>query len=436
MSDARQTADSARAENPPERTVARVHKNRWPGWIWAVPLAAVGTVIWLVVRAWSAHGVAVTVTFENAAQMKAGTTDVIYRGIVIGEVSGVSLAEDGSKAIARLRIHDEEKKYLRTGTRFYLEGAAVSLSDPGSLKAILAGPTIQMLPGGGMPSRSFVGIAGAAPMRLTVAIPYRINFDGAIGDLKAGAPITLRAFEVGEVLSVDMSIDSHDGSIQTTAEVALDPLRFHFKGVKSVADWTPVMNAALKSLVANHLRARLSQSPPLIGARQIELAMVPDAPPAGLEAADGLLEIPSVNDSGLDHLIKAAGQFPLQQIGNNVRAITEHIKTLSSSPHLQDSLVHLDAALKELDRTLRTAGPKVAPTLQSVQDTVERLKATAGELDQTVGAARALMGHDPAAPDGSLEPTLLHVSEAARAIRELADYLDAHPESLIKGRLK
>ena len=420
-----------------QRTVAQVHRNRWPGWIWAVPLAAVAIVVWLVVRELSARGVAVTVTFEDAAQMKADTTQVLYRGIVVGKVSEVSLAADGSKAVVQLRIHDEEKNYLRAGTRFYLEGATPSLSDPASLKAILAGPTIQMLPGKGAAARSFIGITGAAPASLAVVIPYRIIFDGAVGDLQAGAPVTLSGFKVGEVTGVDLSVDPIEGTIHTATQIVLDPLRFHMRGVvQKGGDWAPEMNAALKSLVEHHLRARLSQSPPLVGPHQVELAVVPEAAPASFEVSDGLFEIPSVDSSGIDHVIKAAGQFPIREIGDNVRAITEHIKTLSSAPQLKDSVVHLDDALKELDRTLRAAGPEVAPTLQSVRETVERLKATAGELDKTVIAARALMGNDPAAPDGSLEPTLLHVSEAARAIRGLADYLDAHPESLIKGRLK
>lgn len=430
-------SDAPPGETPPQRTVARTQRRSWPGWIWAVPLAAIAIVVWLVVRELSERGVSVSIRFDDAAQAKAGSTNVIYRGIIIGKVSKISLAEDGSQAIVTVRIHDQEKEYLRAGTRFYLEGATVSLSDPASLKAILAGPTIEMLPGAGPPSRSFIGIVGDAPQRLSVAIPFRVKFNGAGGDLKAGAAVTLSGFKIGEVSTVELSVDLDDGSMHTAVQIALDPTRFHFKGAGlKTADWNALMNAAMKSLIGNHLRARLSQSLPLIGPRQIELAQVPDAAPASLEVSDGIAEIPTAESSGIDHLVKAAGQFPLRQIGENLRAITEHINSLSSAPQLKDSVVHLDNALKQLDQTLRTAGPKVAPTLQSVQDTVKSLKATAGELDKTVGAARAILGDNPAAPDGSLEPTLLHISEAARAIRVLAEYLDAHPESLIKGRSK
>jgi ABC-type transporter Mla subunit MlaD len=107
---------------------------------------------------------------------------------------------------------------------------------------------------------------------------------------------------------------------------------------------------------------------------------------------------------------------------------------LTSSPHLKSSIAHLDQALSQLDQTLKDAAPQVAPTLRSVRDTVDRLRATAAELDKTAQAARLTIGADAAAPDGSVQPTLLHVSEAARSIRVLADYLDQHPEALIKGR--
>jgi paraquat-inducible protein B len=404
----------------PQRTVARAQKARWPGWIWAVPLAAVAIVIWLMVRELSAGGVSVRIRFDDAAGMKAGSTRVTYRGVVIGKVTKIALAGDGSHVEATLRIHDDASGLLRTGTRFYL--ATVSLSDPASLRAILAGPTIEMVPGAGAPSRSFDGIAGAAPARLAVAILFRAHFHDAGGDLKPGAAVTLAGKTVGEVTAVELDVDPTAGTMQTAVQLAIDPTRFHVTG-GTPADWRSFLNAAMRTLVDHQLRARLTQSPPLIGARQIELAQIADAPPARLTMSDGLAEIPSVESSGIDHLVTAAGQFPLREIGDNLRATTEDIKALASSPQLAESLVHLDHALA-----------KVAPTLQSVQDTVASLQVTAEELDRTARAARMLLGTDPAAPDGSIEPTLLHISEAARAIRSLANDLDAHPESVIKGR--
>lgn len=321
----------------------------------------------------------VTVTFENAAQIKAGTTQVMYRGIEVGKVSKVSLASDDANVLVQLAIHNRQKKYLTTGTRFYLEGAAPDLSDPASLKAIIAGPTIEMRPGSGAPARSFVGISGKAPEHLAVAIPYRMIFDGPVGTLKVGAQVVLRGFNVGEVIEVGLSVDPADGNIRTAVDVALDPTRFHIERTASVGDdWTAMMNATLAALVQHKLRARLTQSQPLLGTPKIELAVVPDAPPAGLRTIGSEVQIPTVSGGDIGALLQAAGQFPLREIGNNIRAVTEHIAVLSASPQLKQSIAHMDRALMSLDKTLSEAGPKVAPTLQSIHDTVESLRRSQG----------------------------------------------------------
>jgi paraquat-inducible protein B len=417
------------------RTMAALRVSRWPGWVWAIPLAAVGIVAWLLAREISERGTAVTVTYDDAVQMEAGSTKVVYRGVTVGKVQSVELAADGTHAVVHLDIQRSAEKYLNAGTRFYLEGAKPSLSDPASLKAIVAGPTIQMVPGGGARARSFVGVSGRAPERLAVAIPYRIIFNGPAGELKPGDSVTLQGFTVGEVTDIELSINPEDGAIDTGVGIALDPLRFHIQGTAPAGgDWTSVMNATLHSLVQHDLRARLTQSPPLIGGREIELAVVPNAAPASLSTAGDLLQIPSVEGGGISQFVTAAGDVPIRQIGDNVRAITEQIKGLTSSPHLKSSIAHLDQALSQLDKTLKDAAPQVAPTLRSVRDTVDRLRTTAAELDKTAQAARLTIGADAAAPDGSVQPTLLHVGEAARSIRVLADYLDQHPEALLKGR--
>ncbi|HEY6451754.1 MAG TPA: MlaD family protein [Steroidobacteraceae bacterium] len=417
------------------RTVAAVHKGVWPGWIWAVPLAALAIVVWLVIRAISTRGVAVTVWFDNAAQMKPDATQVFYRGLEVGKVSDVALSKDGTKAIAHIRIRSDYKKYLNAGTRFYLIGAQPSLSDPASLKAIVAGPTLSMVPGAGSPARDFLGISGEVPERLAVALPYRVMFDGPVGELKVGAAVTLRGFTVGEVARIELTIDPAAGSIATGVTMLLDPTRFQIEGAAPAAgNWTPIMNATLSALVQHQLRARLTQSPPLVGGRQIELATVPDAPPAMLKMEGRVPEIPAAGTSGIGELMQAAGELPVREIGDNVRAITGRVKQLVSSPRIDDSVAHLDGALAQLDRTLQEAGPKVAPTLQSVHDTVDALRQTARELDATVSQVQEVIGANPAAPDGSLQPTLLHLSQAARSVRVLADYLDQHPESLVRGR--
>jgi paraquat-inducible protein B len=431
--------DSPAAPALPRRTISQTRHSRWPGWIWSVPIAAVGIVAWLAVRAFSERGVEVSVTFTDAAGMKERDTKVMYRGLEVGEVRGLKLTPDRQQVQVDLDLDKDVKKDLTTGTQFYLEGGEVSLSDPASLKAVVAGPSIAMIPGKGTPTQHFSGRLGRPPDRLAVSLPYVLHFEGDAGRLKAGAPVSLRGFTVGKVSRVDLTTETEAGRISTTALIELDPTRFHLSvpasggGPARHGDWDATLRAALANLVQHGLRATLTQAPPLVGAEEVELVMSPGETPAMLDTSGPYPEIPT-EKGGLGSLPQQIAHLPIQQIGDNVRAITEHIKTLSASPKLQESIDHLDRSLAQLDRTLGDAGPKIAPTLQSVQQTVDSLRGTAAAVDSTAEAARKLLGGGAASPNGNLQQAVHELTGTARAIRTLANYLDQHPEALIRGR--
>jgi paraquat-inducible protein B len=417
---------------PTPRTTSRVQRSRWPGWIWAIPIAAAGIVSWLLVREFTRRGTDVVVTFTEAAQMKAQDTRVHYRGLEIGRVTSVELSKNRQDIVVHLDIDDSVEPDLTTGTRFYLVGAEPSLSDLSSLKSLFAGPSIEMVPGAGKPVRQFAGITGSPPPVLSASVPYHVLFEGNVGQLKRGAPVTLRGFTVGEVVGVNLSIDPERGTITTPVDLLLDPTRFHTH--ERADNGATLFKATMKRLVANGLRASLTQNPPLIGAPQVELVMSSEAdatPPASQSEDES--QIP-VQQSSLQTLPAKIAQLPLAEIGNNIRAITEHVKTLVSAPQLKDSVNHLDRSLTELDKVMQSAGPEVQPTLQSVHQTVNQLRQTATEIDGTAAAARKLMGGSAASPNGNLQQAMYELTGAARAIRVLANYLDQHPEALVKGR--
>src|SRR5581483_3223296 len=121
-----------------KRTESGKRRTRWPGWIWSVPIAAVALVVWLLLRALSTNGIKVTVVFDNAEGLKANGSDVTYRGVQVGEVTGVDLTDDQRHVNVSLSIDREMKRALNAGTRFYLEGAHPSLSNLSSLKSVLS----------------------------------------------------------------------------------------------------------------------------------------------------------------------------------------------------------------------------------------------------------------------------------------------------------
>jgi paraquat-inducible protein B len=245
----------------------------------------------------------------------------------------------------------------------------------------------------------------------------------------------LRGFTVGEVKSIGLSVDPQTGRISTPVLLSLDPTRFHLTGpAPPDGDWKPIMDATLSKLVAAGLRASLTRAVPLVGGEQVELAIVPGAHQAGLDTSGPYVLIPAAADSALERLPAEISSLPLTQIADNLRTITDQLRSLTSSPQLRDSIGHLDATLAALERMSRQAGPQVAPTLREVRTTVASLRAAAQQLDATAQSAKLTLGTSPAAPSGNLQHALDELTGAARSVRALADYLDEHPEALVRGR--
>ncbi|WP_433696078.1 MlaD family protein [Paraburkholderia phenoliruptrix] len=421
------------------RSEAQVRRSAWPGWIWAVPIAAFAVTGWLGVRAFVREGATVTVSFDNAYGMKPDDTIVTLRGVKVGAVSQIALAPDGQHVQAELRIDRAEKKYLRSGTKFFLRGAHVDLSDPASMKAMLSGPEIVMDPGSGEPASHFDGLdrrPALAPGHGPI-VTYLVRFDGAVGELKNGAKVQLRGFDVGTVTSVRLNYDARTGALSTPVQIALNPSQLGIGGAPPPAngDWRPLVDGMLGRLVSTGLRARLSQDPPVIGADKINLDFVQGAPAATLASEDGLSVIPSAPAANLDttmakanEVIQKIDDLPIRQTGEQVRSIAAHINALSSSPQIRDSLTHIDHSVAQIDRTLQQVTPQIGPL-------VTQLRETASSAERTVAAANRTLGAD-ASSQNDLPATLQELTDTARSIRALADYLDRHPEALVEGRQK
>ncbi|MGG1946396.1 MlaD family protein [Trinickia sp. NRRL B-1857] len=420
---------------------ADLRRTRWPGWIWAVPIAAIGVAGWLGIRALVRGGEDVTIVFDNAYGMKADDTEVSLHGVKVGEVRDVALDPDGRHVDVTAEIRRSAKPYLRSGTRFWVEGAQFDFSDPSSAKALVGGPEIVMEPGQGASTRRFQGAdrryaLGAA------AVKYVVRFPGAVGQLDQGAAVRLRGFRVGEVDHVALHYDARTGTLDTPVEIALDPTQLGLPdGIKPAdGNWRPIVDDMLRRLIATGLRARLTQDPPLVGSHVVALDFVQGAPSATLAARDGEMQIPSASSGDIDAILAKTDDImskadrvmtkidalPIEQTGDDIRHITAQIRALSSSPQLADSLNHLDRSVAQVDRTLNEVSPQIGPL-------VTQLRQTAREADSAVAAANRTIGGDPMRQNDFPE-ALRELTDMARSVRALAEYLDRHPEALVRGK--
>jgi len=153
------------------------------------------------------------------------------------------------------------------------------------------------------------------------------------------------------------------------------------------------------------LRAQLRTANLLTGQLYIVLENFPKAEPVDFKLTDPVM-IPTVPGNleqlqqQITNIVDKIDKIPFDQIGRDLRT------TLSSTSRL----------LENLDK-------RVAPDLRNT------LQAARKSLD----SINELLSRDGSLPVNA-ERAMTELSRAARSLRSLADYLQVHPEALIRGR--
>jgi len=212
-------------------------------------------------------------------------------------------------------------------------------------------------------------------------------------------------------------------------------LKTSASGQNTPEDWRTATDAALTHLIRLGYRARLQQSPPVLGDQSIQLVHTVGAAAAQLATDGGNPRFPSApGSSGLDDIAAKADLFlnkldavPLEDIGANLRKITGNLDKLMSSPELKDSLTHLHSTLNSIDGILSGVQPQIGPLIGTLHEAI-------AELAGTATALRQVMETGGPNEDASLPDAIRQITEAARSIKTLTDYLDRHPEALIRGK--
>jgi paraquat-inducible protein B len=270
-------------------------------------------------------------------------------------------------------------------------------------------------------------------------VTYEFAFDGDGGVLDETSAVTLLGFQIGEVESTRLAYSERTGAPYSIATAAIYPEQMHLatgaNARNTADDWRAATDTALTRLIHLGYRARLQQSPPVLGDQSIQLVRTAGAPAAQLATDGGAPRFPSApGSSNLDDIAAKADVFlnkldaiPLEDIGANLRKITGNLDRLMSSPELKDSLTHLHSTLTSIDKLLGDVQPQIGPLIGKLNDAASELSGTATALRQVVESGGP-------SEDASLPDAIRQITEAARSIKTLTDYLDRHPEALIRGK--
>ena len=203
MSDVR---DEPQPSADPPRAKIR-HPRRKFSWIWAVPVVAAVLAGWMVYRHMTQFGPEIRIRFPDATGLRPGQTTVTHRGVTIGEVTGVELAEDHRAAVVRCRLLTGASSLAREGTLFWIVRPELSMGGIRGLGTIVSGPHIELFPGEGPRAKEFVGLASASVVSTRAGLNLLLLATER-GSIKSGSPIYYRGIEVGVVRDCELSTNA------------------------------------------------------------------------------------------------------------------------------------------------------------------------------------------------------------------------------------
>lgn len=263
-----------------------------------------------------------------------------------------------------------------------------------------------------------------------------ICFDRSIKGLTVGAPVMFRGVEIGSVTDITVRVNQKNFTFYIPVHIQIKRGRIDtLLGDDSLGKaFFQNSRELITLLIDRGLRAQLQLESLLTGKLFVQLDFHPDTPVNLIGIDPRYNEIPTI-PSSMEELSHALERLPLQEIATRAMHTIEGIDRLVNSPEipasitaLHEALQSLKAAADSLDRTLGPATAGFSATADAARETLRRLQ----QVLDSVGAIAA--GNSPVMYD--LRKTMEDLGAAARSMRVMTDYLERHPEALLRGKYR
>ncbi|MFT4571793.1 MAG: paraquat-inducible protein B [Hyphomicrobiaceae bacterium] len=306
---------------------------------------------------------------------------------------------------------------------------------------------------------------------LTPKASFVVFFQGNVSGLQPGAHVSFRGVQIGEVRDVDAVIDPEE--VEIHIKVVIEVLGNAVLTIDGPADSTEesIEQGIMFLVNARDLRAKLQSWSVVTGQLYVDLDFYPGTPAQFVGLEPELHEIPAV-PSDMQRLrgafvdtMQTLRELPLGEVLRSVQTTVDSVNTMLSSPELEGTLggVHrlvnapeIASILAGLDRTVNNPQigeaisglnraindaqglvsnieGKITPVLENLDRTVLAARDLLVEIDHTVGRLETSVGNNVELQH-QVGTTLDELARAARSVRMLADYLERHPESLLRGK--
>jgi paraquat-inducible protein B len=295
-------------------------------------------------------------------------------------------------------------------------------------------------------------------------------FEGSVKGLNVGSSVVFRGVKIGEVSQIKVNFDSVTLSVNIPVIYEVYPDSFREIGPQVKVEDKEFHRA----LIAKGLKAQLQMQSLVTGQLMINVDFLPQRPAKmfGVHKAElgkqfgDLWEIPTV-PTPLQELENVLSGINIKEIAEDVRRAMDGIAKLATSPDLHASIGELRQTMTDIQKLVRNIDSKVEPLATGIDQTLVEVRAgidqTLVEVRAGIGDARKLMRSnikeaadsattaldqanvtlksiEDIAEEGTqlrydISAALKEIAAAARSVRVLADFIEQHPDAILRGRV-
>ncbi len=219
---------------------------------------------------------------------------------------------------------------------------------------------------------------------------FVLYFDGSVKGLQVGSPVMFEGVKVGQVTDIVLQLNAKDLSVFIPIYIEIDPAT-----IMVINSTSPKGKGEyIQPLIEKGLKAQLQMQSFVTGQLMVYLDFWPEKKLRLIGPEDGdYPEIPTI-PTDLQDFTRKLGSLPLKEILDKLNTTLGGVERIANSPKLQASIDSLDRLLKNADKVVAQYDGLGSQTNKTLED----------------------------------------VSRMSRSLRSLADYLERHPEAIIKGK--
>lgn len=266
-------------------------------------------------------------------------------------------------------------------------------------------------------------------------------FPEGIQGLQVDSAVEFRGVPVGKVKAIKLLLGNAEADISVPVYLELT------EGVVVTGDTeAPVISRSeqefrvgMEQLVKKGLRARLKQKSMVTGQMVVSLDYEP-ATSADLTGIDKrFLEIPTIA-SATTKMFRVLQDLPLQKLLDRAIHTLDGVDQFVRSEGVRDVVSNVGGLAEQatttitrLDKNMQTLSKSATGVMRDAKTAMRTVDGVLRSVNGITDNVNSMVSRK-SAMRGNLEDGLAEMAGAARSLRILADYLEQHPDAIIKGK--